>query len=487
MKNRPLFYVGSLPEDAKLPCYLLSRSTWDDFGLKTSFSLYFVEDSDSKSLIGQTKIAEKGQREGRTPLPLEPFEYLGEEFFSLGQSGSFYQNLSKLGPAMYQEVLKALRDVKFDPKLREEFEDERAFDYSLIRFLGPQSLANLEPVSHSLQISFAARLHGSRTLTSCVFNFDFDQEIPGILNALIGKNGAGKTQLLAKFVANFLGLDDTEPARVEGRESISKVIVVSYSIFDGFFLPGQIKIPGSKSRSQYLSESLKYVYIGLRERASPEKETLRVAGPVSFSRRFSAAVKKLSDIGRYERWREIVQPILREADFNDDDSLTEPAARAKFRRLGAGHKATLSILTSLHAEIEPGSLVVIDEPENHLHPALLSATMHVLRQILEDNQSMAIVSTHSPIVLQEIPAKYVRVIRKFDGISRVDALETESFGTSIDSLTSEVFGLSTDMPSYVTVLTDLAQQKLDLHALERQIGKRLSAEARSLYLSILDL
>ena len=446
-----------------------------------------VEDSDSKTLIGLTKIAVKGQMEGRTPLPMEPFASLDDGFFSLGQSESFYKTLSELGSAANRFVLTALKDIKFNAALLEQVKNERAFDHSLIRFLGPLALANSGSVNTSLQISFSSRLHASRHPTSCVFNFDFDQDIPGTLNALIGKNGAGKTQLLAKFVANFLGLDDTEPARVVGRESISKIIVVSYSIFDGFFLPGQIKIPGEKSRSRYLSENLKYVYIGLRERASPEKETLKVAGPVSFSRRFTAAVKKLSEKGRYNRWREILKPILREADFHEDDTLTEPAARAKFRRLGAGHKATLSILTSLHSEIEPGSLVVIDEPENHLHPALLSATMHVLRQILEDSQSVAVVSTHSPIVLQEIPAKYVRVIRKFDGEARVDTLRTESFGTSIDSLTSEVFGLSTDMPSYITVLTELAQQKMDLPMLERQIGQRLSAEARSFYLSMLQL
>jgi len=288
---------------------------------------------------------------------------------------------------------------------------------------------------------------------------------------------------LAKLVTNILGLDDKKSNVVVGRESISKVIVVSYSIFDSFFLPDEIKTPETKGRRKFISENLKYVYIGLRERISSKSQALKVAGPVTFARRFTAAVKKITESQRYNGWLQVVNPILADAGFSISDSMDGPAARAKFSRLGAGHKATLSILTSLYAEIELGSLVVIDEPENHLHPALLSATIHVLRDILASNRSVAVISTHSPIVLQEIPSKYVRILRKIDGEARVDTLLTESFGTSIDSLTSEIFGLPADMPSYITILMHLAQDNLPLEILEEQLGKRLSVEARSFYLS----
>jgi predicted ATPase len=475
------FYVGSIPESAQLPCFLLSRSTWDDYGFQTSFSLYRVTGSSEKYQIGTVKIAQVGQRAGRTSLPVD-FDSLEPEYFSLGQAASFYKELSDLGSGLERLVLSALRDVTHDQRLLNLVKEERAFVNSLTRFLG--SIEKLREHSSSLEIRFTSTLHASKLPTECFFNFDFNQQIPGTLNALIGKNGVGKTQLLANFVANILGLGKEMPA-VIGRESISKVIVVSYSVFDRFFLPDQIKIPGTKKRSDYLSEDLKYVYIGLRERVSAENETFKIAGPMAFSRRFTAAVRKITERGMYERWREVIEPILREAEFSDQDLSTEPSVRKKFRRLGAGHKSTLSILTSLISEIEPGSLIVIDEPENHLHPSLLSATLYVLRLMLADNQSVAVVSTHSPIVIQEIPAKYVRVLRKFDGHARVDTLKTESFGTSIDNLTSEVFGVPVGMPSYVSVLNELASQRISLEAIEHEIGGRLSAEARSFYLSML--
>lgn len=48
-------------------------------------------------------------------------------------------------------------------------------------------------------------------------------------------------------------------------------------------------------------------------------------------------------------------------------------------------------------------LYVIDEPENSLHAPLLSAFMYVLRNVLVEKEAMAIIATHSPIVLREVP------------------------------------------------------------------------------------
>jgi ABC-type cobalamin/Fe3+-siderophores transport system ATPase subunit len=481
-----VFYIGSsIPETAVFPCYQLIPAIWDDFGLKTSFHLYRVESEETRQKIGLTKIAVRGQIRGKTPMPGDHFPYLDNSYFSLGQSTLFFERLTSVGADEKRRVLNALRDVtRFTTNQRGAIETELAFMHSLVRTLGSSSLAKLNGKMNSVAVSFGCKIHGSKRPTTCNFNFEFDKHFPGNINVLIGKNGVGKTQFLAKFVANLVGVDDTEPPAVIGRTSISKVIVVSYSIFDRFFLPGEIRVPGSKSRTEYVSKNLMYVYIGLRERT--ENDNTYVPGPITFAKRFSSSIKKLVDNERFDSWRSIVKPILQEAEFGEDEDLEAKSARIKFRRLGAGHKATLSFLTNLYVELEEGSLVVIDEPENHLHPTLLSATMHVLRSMLIEHKSMAVVSTHSPIVVQEVLSKYVTVLRKIDGHATAINLNNESFGTSIDNLTSEVFGLAADMPSYVTLLSELAKNKVDLNEVENQIGKKLSVEARSFYLSMLE-
>jgi len=177
-------------------------------------------------------------------------------------------------------------------------------------------------------------------------------------------------------------------------------------------------------------------------------------------------------------------PILTEAGFAESDLTDERSVRRRFSKLGAGHKATLSMLTELYREIEPGSLVVIDEPENHLHPALLSATMHIFRTLLQQKKSFGLVSTHSPIVIQEIPSKYVQILKKIDGQAEFEGLSVESFGTSIDSLIACAFGMPANMPSYIDVLKNLAENKFELGDIEAELGRPLSAEARSFFRSM---
>ena len=486
------FYVGSSPTDHSCyPSFYLSKTKWDDYGFSTSFTLYYMEAFGSKQLIGPVKIAIAGQTSGRTPLPTE-FTRLDSMHFSLGQSDVYYARLKDLGASVKESVLKALQDVTVSSAAMRVAENENAYSSSLTRFLGPLALAGLGSQDKDmLRFEFESFIHNSDLPTQCVFGFKKDELIPNRINALIGVNGAGKTQLLANFVSGVLGMSK-ERIDVSERKSISKVIVVSYSIFDRFFLPDQIDIPANRSRHEYISKDLKYVYIGLRERMTSNKENknasskdaTRIAGPVAFARRFTNALQKLKESDRFEQWQEIMAPILREADFICEDDLPDANSRARFRRLGAGHKATLSMLTSLFAELQDDSLVVIDEPENHLHPTLLSAMLHVLREMLKSTNSYAVISTHSPVVVQEIPAKYVQVMTKVNNQAQVVPLRRESFGTSIDTLISEIFGLTYQMPSYVDILRGLARSKVPLEQVEKELGEGLSVEARSFYLSM---
>ncbi|WP_422849604.1 AAA family ATPase [Acidovorax sp. M14] len=189
----------------------------------------------------------------------------------------------------------------------------------------------------------------------------------------------------------------------------------------------------------------------------------------------------------YDDWLQSISPILTEAGFSESDLADESSVRRRFSKLGAGHKATLSMLTDLYREIEPGALVVIDEPENHLHPALLSTTMHILRTLLQQRKSFGLVSTHSPIVIQEIPSKYVQILKKIDGQAEFERLSVESFGTSVDSLIACAFGMPADMPSYVDVLKSLAKNKYELDDIEAELERPLSAEARSFFWSMKNL
>lgn len=99
-------------------------------------------------------------------------------------------------------------------------------------------------------------------------------------------------------------------------------------------------------------------------------------------------------------------------------------------------------------------LYVIDEPENSLHAPLLSAFMYVLRDVLVEKNALAIIATHSPVVLREVPQKCVHVLRSREGLRYVTHPSIETFGENLGVLLNEVFGLNADKSGYFSFLRD---------------------------------
>src|SRR5262249_16787350 len=125
-----------------------------------------------------------------------------------------------------------------------------------------------------------------------------------------------------------------------------------------------------------------------------------------------------------DRWRKCLKMLESDPLFKDDDiaSLADEGdekklkarARATFKDLSSGHKIVLLTITRLVEEVQEKPLVLIDEPEAHLHPPLLSAFIRALSDLLVSRNGVAIIATHSPVVLQEVPKSCVWKIRRVD-------------------------------------------------------------------------
>jgi hypothetical protein len=493
------FFVAKA-EPANAPCFVLKRSLWDDYGFKTSFELRYVASSDSKpNIIGAVKIGYFGQPEGTTRLP-NSFEELSSDYFSLGQSEEYYSRLSELGADIEGKVLERLRDLRLNQNIMNSADKEIVVIRSLARFLGPANLMN-KPLGKSitsndereyaknkrLALDFSCTLRGSSMPTLAQFAFDADSVIPGRLNLIIGKNGVGKTQFLANLVGAITGLADTGIIS-DSRQDFSKVFAVSYSIFDRFFMPSDVSIPGTTTKTLHLEEHAKYEYIGIREKSKKDKYP-RIIGPNTLSRHFVEAIRRIRDTGNMQDWLDIMCPVLQDAGVSGNDLASDDQKlRNRFSKLGAGHKVSLSILTQLYSKIEKDSLVVVDEPENHMHPSLLSATIHVLQDIIAAKHSFAILSSHSPIVAQETPSKYINVVSRVDNQTTFTKVLSETLGTSIDTIISYLFGIHSDLPGYRSLLKRLALEKrISLDKLNEILERELSFEAASYLISIGDL
>ena len=149
-------------------------------------------------------------------------------------------------------------------------------------------------------------------------------------------------------------------------------------------------------------------------------------------------------------------------------------------RMSSGHAIVLFTITQLVSTVEEKTLVLIDEPEGHLHPHLLSAFLRTLSELLYDQNGVAIIATHSPVVLQEIPKTCVWKVNRVGNTVKPYRPEQETFGENVGVLTREVFGLEVASSGYHDLLSKSVKSGDSYEEIIREYKNQLGLEARVL-------
>lgn len=202
---------------------------------------------------------------------------------------------------------------------------------------------------------------------------------------------------------------------------------------------------------------------------------------------------------RAARWRHALEmleadPIFKDADVaaladdmqtnaDDDSDIAHDFARrasSLFRRLSSGHKIVLLTITRLVETVEERSLVLIDEPETHLHPPLLSAFVRSLSDLLINRNGVAIIATHSPVVLQEVSRSCIWKVRRSGNVTEVDRPGIETFGENVGVLTREVFGLEVTQSGFHRLLANAVDNDQHYDIVVNDFDGQLGDEARAL-------
>lgn len=130
--------------------------------------------------------------------------------------------------------------------------------------------------------------------------------------------------------------------------------------------------------------------------------------------------------------------LVQQIDWERPAIVLDEAMRP--RRLSSGEYAMLRFAAQASAAIEQGSLLLLDEPETHLHPNFISDLMEILDNLLQSTGSIAVIATHSAYVVREAPRDRVNILTIEEGEIRVDSPRMQTFGATIDSISQFVFG-----------------------------------------------
>lgn len=492
------------------PRAFLIHNSWDDwFHFETQFWLIVVDGAGARHDAGFVKIGQMELLPGRasaanTRIPtLEPtFDELPPGSFSLGQGETYYETLNRLEPVVRRRVLEGLKDCAYDLGVFATARDQLVMTESLLR--------ELDETTVRRRLNRLA--HGNVLLTPFTFDFiprpappvappegmtPLPEDVPMALrfevfpesspptnvHVIIGRNGVGKSRLLKSLANTVLAVEsETAPRgnlqQAPNTESaeFAGLVFVSFSAFDDFDLPTVVR-PG-----------LRATQVGLRRR-DVDTGAVSVRTPEQLATDFANSLETCRRGLRAERWRAALTAleydtlfaeigISRLLELGDDD--WRAVSEDRFKRLSSGHAIVLLTITRLVELVDERTLVLLDEPESHLHPPLLSAFIRALADLLGRRNGVALIATHSPVVLQEVPARCVWLLSRSGRAARAERPPLETFGENVSVLTREVFRLELTNTGFHSVINQLTESGISYEQVLQRFGQQLGAEARAL-------
>lgn len=486
------------PRDSKnLVCLTIDR--WNDYSFVTMFFMNVFDHNGEEHRIGNIKIGFKGQEESiatyqkiQENFPNNVFDSLSDDFFSLGQDVDFYVELMKLPNEMGKQILNGLNDIAYKPDILSRIQNESVLNTSLMRSIREQTITEQfrrvlkgEAPLSNFEFYFIRDEKENMGKISLEFNVKANSQPSTNIHAIIGRNGVGKTTLLNGMIKSFINTSNDSEGAFHKKtpygffsnkkftkisdDYFSHLVAVSFSVFDPF-------IPNNE-------EFKHYNYIGLKESDEKLKES-----ETYFQRDFweSFSLCK-SFFAKRERWLSAIQNLESDNNFEEmnlselmDDSFTKDQILTVVKRMSSGHASVLLIMTQLVATVEEKTLVLLDEPESHLHPPLLSAFIRALSNLLDNRNGVAIIATHSPVVLQEIPKSCVWKIERTRKRTDPFRPQIETFGENVGVLTREVFGLEVIKSGFHNLLTKQVETGKSYDEILFEFNEQLGTEARVL-------
>ncbi|EKO3823465.1 ATP-binding protein, partial [Vibrio harveyi] len=108
--------------------------------------------------------------------------------------------------------------------------------------------------------------------------------------------------------------------------------------------------------------------------------------------------------------------------------------------ISSGQRLFTYIVINILGSIKKNSLVVVDEPELFLHPNLEIVFVSMLKKVLKNYFSKAILATHSLVTVREVPRTCVHVFKKEGVNTYITTPPFETFGCDMQRISSYVFG-----------------------------------------------
>lgn len=500
-------------------------STWNDFGyrIKAEFkvSVSGFAPYEGNLFIGffESDFKNKQDSENKNTGLSRILKSFKQDFVKKYELNSFFTLLPDIGAyrdlcryfdsKIAEEILLSLNDLvvgkEHNKKLVERAIQTEVFRLSFIRnsepfyafnnaelvFLerGDELYAN---ISDNLFLKFS--LDGFERPHEINLQYDKSSIIPRRISVLIGKNGLGKSESLKAFCRGALQYSDKKVSLTDSkgnRPLINRIIAIS--------TPGETSntFPAERRSTQKLYyRRLTLTRKGTRTIGDSLVQLARSSeyiGELSrwnlFYNSLQQAFNDVEDLyvelndNTYSQLSKFAQPGSEEQSLKVWSNVaknTDPKIRRgdNYYPLSSGQLSFFKFALMCCLYIENGSFVLMDEPETHLHPNLISDFVGLLDNLLEKTNSFALIATHSAYLIREVARQQVHIFKLIKESdyenTKIDAQKLkEKFYVDVTLPRLRTFGADVESISHFVFDEDI-ENKLTNKILEKVKGQRFN-------------
>ena len=480
-----IFKVNHWYNENDIDGIYLKRNYWDDFGYKTTYDFWIVKNGEKNGGISdKNAIIKFSPKIKNKEENIEEVNFFVSEKINILDMGKEEANFYTLGNVEYYEILNEVFATEEEKNVKYEWlknTNDLAYNLELFEKVKKEKITRDSLLREYWDSEVINQLHrmtlGGAWLTD--YNIDIldknenllfkisvspNSILPTNLYAIIGKNGTGKTSFLKKIIEAYRCYvnEDMQYKDYKFRfedNIFESILCISYSPFDTFEFIKEKKDTNIK-------------YIGLIDSTENltkimTKNLIEIIEKIRKSNKRFEYWKSILLLFEFEIWAQHIRENIDNCDL-----------KLEIEKLSSGQKIILLSISHLVLEVVEKTLVIIDEPELFLHPPLLKAYIRAISNIILDKNGIAILATHSPIVLQEIPHNCVReTIMNKNGEREIREIDFRTFGENVSTINDIIFHTELRNSGYYKLVTELVEKVGEKEEIEDFLG----SEALVLY------
>ncbi|MCL9663025.1 AAA family ATPase [Paenibacillus hunanensis] len=123
----------------------------------------------------------------------------------------------------------------------------------------------------------------------------------------------------------------------------------------------------------------------------------------------------------------------------------------------------------LHEHVQDNSIVLIDEPETHLHPKWIRGYIKTLIDLLGDRKCHVIIATHSPLIVSDVTKSCIIGLKKDRNSIKQVEINDKTLGLNYEEILSDIFNIEDPKGKMINEYVDVVEQLLKIGEIDKAL------------------